>query len=54
MAGGMTFQESLDKRLSIIRPSRQNVTQFITKHPPQLTEGIRFVKLFWLIHTELL
>ena len=41
MTGGMTFQEALSERLAIIRPSRQNVTQYITKHPPQFTEGIR-------------
>lgn len=41
MGGGMTFQESLKARLDIIKPSRQHICQFITKHSPQLTEGIK-------------
>ncbi len=40
MSGGVTYQESLRKRLGVMRPSRQDLQQFIAQHPPSLTEGI--------------
>lgn len=36
----MLFQDALAARLNIIKPSKQDVEQFILKHPFQFTEGI--------------
>ncbi|KAI0215133.1 Phosphoserine phosphatase [Lamellibrachia satsuma] len=41
MTGSMTYNESLRKRLDIIYPSRQQVTNFMKHHPPSLTPGIK-------------
>ena len=41
MSGGITYKDSLRLRLNIIHPGRQQITQFITNHPPRLTEGVR-------------
>ena len=43
MSGGMTFKESLQKRLELMRPSKDDITRFIANHPPQLTKGLRSV-----------
>ncbi|KAG8042760.1 hypothetical protein G9C98_005400 [Cotesia typhae] len=41
MQGNMTFQQSLTVRLNIIRPSLEQIKQFIKIHPPKLTPGIK-------------
>lgn len=41
MKGSMSFQEALTKRLDIIRPSQQNISDFIKDHPSTLTPGIK-------------
>uniref|UniRef100_A0A6M2DXJ3 Phosphoserine phosphatase n=1 Tax=Xenopsylla cheopis TaxID=163159 RepID=A0A6M2DXJ3_XENCH len=41
MKGSMSFQEALTKRLDIIRPSQQNIADFISFHPSTLTPGIK-------------
>ncbi|KAJ8301506.1 hypothetical protein KUTeg_020493 [Tegillarca granosa] len=41
MGGGISFREALNARLSIIKPSRQNVSDYINAHPPQFSPGIR-------------
>ncbi|CAH2222731.1 phosphoserine phosphatase [Pelobates cultripes] len=41
MGGSLTFRAALSERLSLIRPSREQVQALITEHPPRLTEGIR-------------
>ncbi|KPI95676.1 PREDICTED: phosphoserine phosphatase isoform X2 [Papilio xuthus] len=40
MGGSMTFQEALKKRLDIIRPSVNQIRQFIATFPINLTPGI--------------
>ncbi|CAH1801987.1 unnamed protein product [Owenia fusiformis] len=40
MGGGMTFREALSIRLKIIRPSINQLTDFINHRPPALTPGI--------------
>nr|CAI5868189.1 unnamed protein product [Callosobruchus analis] len=40
MGGGMTFQESLKMRLSILNPSRKQVEEFIKTKPATLTTNI--------------
>ncbi|RUS71435.1 hypothetical protein EGW08_020805 [Elysia chlorotica] len=41
MSGSMTFREALTKRLNIIQPSQQKLTEFINKHPPKLSRGVK-------------
>lgn len=41
MQGQVTFQESLAVRLGIIKPSVDQIKQFLATHPPRLTAGIR-------------
>lgn len=43
MQGNMTFQQSLTVRLNIIRPSLEQIKQFIKIHPPKLTPGIKYI-----------
>lgn len=40
MQGNVTFQQSLAARLNIIKPSLQQVKEFVSLHPPKLTPGI--------------
>ncbi|XP_071946461.1 phosphoserine phosphatase-like [Antedon mediterranea] len=40
MNGNITFRETLIARLDIIKPSKQQVTDFIEKNPPKLTNGV--------------
>lgn len=37
----MTFRESLEKRLNIMKPDRTILEKFITSKPPSLTRGIK-------------
>jgi phosphoserine phosphatase len=41
MNGGMTFQESLARRLDILQPGRDLVARTLDQHPPRLSPGIR-------------
>ncbi|KAI1292176.1 Phosphoserine phosphatase [Halotydeus destructor] len=46
MRGGMTFREALGKRLDLIQPTTQMLTDYLRGHPPRLTAGIKdLVKL---------
>ncbi len=40
MSGTMLFEDALAARLDIIKPSRQNVSDFINNHPLELTPGM--------------
>jgi len=40
MNGNMTFREALTIRLNIIKPSRQQLQQYIENNPPRMTPGI--------------
>uniref|UniRef100_A0A915INE8 Phosphoserine phosphatase n=1 Tax=Romanomermis culicivorax TaxID=13658 RepID=A0A915INE8_ROMCU len=40
MNGNMTFRQALTTRLNIIRPSVNDVNNFLHANPPRLTEGI--------------
>lgn len=45
MGGSMTFQDALNIRLNIIRPSQKDVANFLKLHPSTLSDGVRnFVK----------
>ncbi|XP_050296487.1 phosphoserine phosphatase [Anthonomus grandis grandis] len=50
MSGSMTFQEALDLRLNIIKPSLAQVKDFIKISPPTLTPGVK--KLIELLHSR--
>lgn len=41
MRGGMSFREALSKRLDLIQPSADLVTQYLKMSPPRLTPGIK-------------
>ncbi|XP_063973652.1 phosphoserine phosphatase [Diachasmimorpha longicaudata] len=41
MQGNMTFQQSLTVRLNLIKPSSEQIKEFIKTHPPTLTPGIK-------------
>lgn len=46
MEGGMLFQDALAARLSVMKPSRQQVEACLKAHPLQLTEGVQeFISL---------
>ena len=40
MSGGMSFREALQLRLKILKPSQQQVLEFVCNHPVQLTPGV--------------
>ena len=40
MNGSMTFREALQTRLSIMRPTFEQLEEFAKTHPPRLTPGI--------------
>lgn len=45
MGGSMTFQDALNIRLNIIRPSQKDVANFLKLHPCTLSDGVKnFVK----------
>lgn len=46
MGGTMTFQESLKLRLDIIKPSMQQIKEFLLTKPPSLTPGIKYIICF--------
>jgi len=48
MGGNMSFRDALTTRLNIIRPTSQNLNEFLSKHPGQLSDGI--VDLIQLLH----
>lgn len=41
MKGSLTFQESLTLRLNIIKPSQQQIRDFLRVHPSPLSIGIK-------------
>ena len=41
MSGKMSFRESLSTRLNLIRPSMQQVQEFIRSKPPTLSINIK-------------
>eukprot|EP00943_MAST-04B_sp_MAST-4B-sp1_P007006 g7006.t1 len=40
MGGNMPFEVALSKRLDIVKPSKQDIENFLEAHPPKLTNGI--------------
>ena len=42
MGGDVSFREALSERLKIVRPSLQQVQDFVASRPPQLSEGIEY------------
>ncbi|UJR31067.1 hypothetical protein I4U23_018577 [Adineta vaga] len=48
MGGNMSFRTALQARLNLIRPTQQNLEQFVTTHPSELTNGI--AELIDLLH----
>lgn len=41
MGGGVSFREALTQRLNIVKPTEEQLEDFIATHPPQLTPGIK-------------
>ena len=50
MRGNLTFRQSLTVGLNIIKPSQKQITEFLRKHPPKLTPGIK--SLIQALHDE--
>ncbi len=50
MSGTMLFEDALAARLDIIKPSRQNVSDFINNHPLELTPGME--ELIDTLHSQ--
>ncbi|KAI2796900.1 hypothetical protein BLOT_014597 [Blomia tropicalis] len=48
MRGGLSFNEALAKRLELIQPTTQMVTEYLRTHPPRFTPGIK--ELVALLH----
>ncbi|XP_067684192.1 uncharacterized protein [Haliotis asinina] len=40
MGGDVSFRVALTERLNIVKPSRQQLQDFIANHPPQLSDGM--------------
>lgn len=40
MGGSLPFEVALERRLALIRPSRELVARCLTAHPPRLTPGV--------------
>lgn len=41
MQGGYDFRQALTKRLEIIQPSAQMISEYLAAHPPKMTDGVR-------------
>eukprot|EP01038_Epipyxis_sp_PR26KG_P006140 gene6140-8465_t len=41
MGGQVLFQDALAARLALIKPSQQDVQQFLKENPPKLTDGVK-------------
>jgi len=41
MGGAQTFDQALQERLNLMRPSRQDIADCLTNHPPVLSPGIQ-------------
>lgn len=41
MQGDMTFRQSLEERLNIIKPSLMQIKQFLASRPIKLSPGIK-------------
>lgn len=50
MGGQVLFQDALAARLKIIKPSKQDIADFLTKHPFQFTPGVE--ELIDLLHKQ--
>eukprot|EP00944_MAST-04C_sp_MAST-4C-sp1_P011935 g11935.t1 len=45
MGGNMPFEVALEKRLEIVKPSKNDIDRFLEAHPPALTDGVHdFIK----------
>ena len=46
----MTFQDALDARLKLMKPSKEKLEKFIQDHELTLTAGVeKFVSRFWRV-----
>jgi phosphoserine phosphatase len=50
MGGTVLFQNALAARLDIIKPSKQDIQNFLSQHPLELTDGIE--QLVNLLHSH--
>ena len=50
MGGRQSFRDALTCRLNLIRPSRSDLADYLSAHPPRLTPGIR--ELVHLLHAQ--
>ncbi|XP_077863616.1 phosphoserine phosphatase-like [Saccoglossus kowalevskii] len=50
MDGAITYRETLDARLQILYPSRQQIESFIKEHPPRFTSGVK--ELIQILHDK--
>lgn len=50
MRGGLSFNEALGKRLELIQPTMEMITDYLTTHPPRYTPGIK--ELVSLLHAR--
>lgn len=50
MGGSVLFQDALQARLNIIKPSRDDIVNFLAKHPLELTPGIE--ELIDTLHSQ--
>lgn len=41
MRGGVSFREALHKRLMLIQPTVEMISQYLEHHPPRFTKGIK-------------
>ena len=41
MGGGVSFREALEARLQIVKPSRQQLAEFIQQHPPHFSPNVQ-------------
>lgn len=41
MKGGVSYRKALDQRLRLMKPTRNQLQDFIRQHPPRLTPGVK-------------
>lgn len=46
MRGGLSFNEALHKRLELIQPTMEMITNYLRIHPPRFTPGIKYASIF--------
>ncbi|OTF69217.1 hypothetical protein BLA29_012991 [Euroglyphus maynei] len=54
MRGGCSFHDALNKRLQLIQPTVDMISDYLRSHPPRFTPGIKYVCSIWILNNEMI